>query len=87
MKSKAKAVVARVAQTWPVRSFVSNLIYPTVLRCIHGEIRPDVVSPSGLMEAIAWKTHAYSCSMRSCARWGEIARRGRCVAMIRHAPS
>jgi Macrocin-O-methyltransferase (TylF) len=59
MKSKAKAVVAHLAQTRPVRSVVSNLIYPTVLRCLHGEIRPDVVSPSGLLEAIAWKTHAY----------------------------
>jgi hypothetical protein len=59
MKKTLKAWTARVAGSKPVRSFVANLVYPTIVRCLHAEIQTDVVSPSGLAEAFAWKSHAY----------------------------
>jgi hypothetical protein len=59
MKKALKAWTARVARSRPVRSFVANLVYPTIVRCLNAEIQTDVVSPSGLAEAFAWKSHAY----------------------------
>jgi Methyltransferase domain len=59
LKRLAKSLSARIAESRVVRSGVANLVYPTIVRCLRAEIGPDVVSPSGLMEAIAWKAHAY----------------------------
>jgi hypothetical protein len=42
-----------------VCTIVANLVYPTIIRCLQGEFRTDEESPSGLAEAIAWKSHAY----------------------------
>jgi hypothetical protein len=39
--------------------FVRHLIYPSVAQTLLDEIRPDVTSPSGLAEALAWKAHSY----------------------------
>src|SRR5262245_38487459 len=48
-----------MARSRVVRSFVGNIIYPTVVNCLRAEIMPDITSPSGLVEAFAWKAHAY----------------------------
>jgi Methyltransferase domain len=59
MKQFLKELAARVARSAPIRSAVVHLVYPNVVRCISGEIRPDVPSDTGLIEAMAWKNHAY----------------------------
>jgi hypothetical protein len=59
MKQHLKNIAAQVAETQFIRSVVVHLIYPTILRALHGEIRADINSPSGLIEAMSWKTHAY----------------------------
>jgi hypothetical protein len=42
-----------------MKAIVSHLIYPTVIANLCSEIRADVPSPSGVVEALAWKSHAY----------------------------
>jgi len=59
MKRRLKPMVAWIAGTRVVRSIVANLVYPTIVRCLQGEFRTDEESPSGLAEAMAWKSHAY----------------------------
>ena len=54
-----KRWTARIATSKPVGRFVRHLIYPTVANTLLDEIRPDVASPSGLAEALAWKAHSY----------------------------
>jgi len=58
LKQGLKKLAARIANTRVVRSSVVHLVYPTVLRCLNAEIQPDVGSPSGLIEALGWKTHS-----------------------------
>lgn len=58
LRAYLKNATSRFAGTRLVRSVVANLIYPTIVRCLKAEIQPDKVSPSGLIEAIAWKSHA-----------------------------
>jgi len=38
---------------------VGNVIYPGVIQYLRDEIRPDVASASGTVEALAWKVHSY----------------------------
>ena len=52
-------MATRFAKTQIMRSLVANLVYPTVAMCLFDEVRSDEVSPSGLVEALAWKSHAY----------------------------
>ena len=59
IKRHLKAASAWLAATWPVRSVVANLIYPSLIGCLKGEFQADTPSPSGLAEQIAWKSHAY----------------------------
>jgi hypothetical protein len=59
MKQLLKKIAARVARSAPVRGAVNHLVYPNIVRCISGEIRPDVPSETGWIEAMAWKNHAY----------------------------
>ena len=55
LKSFAKYVAGRPL----VRRAVGNLIYPAVVEYLRDEVHADVVSPSGLVEELAWKIHAY----------------------------
>ncbi len=59
MKGFLISVAARIANTRVVRSSVAHLVYPTITRCLGSEIQPDVESPSGIAEALAWKNHSY----------------------------
>jgi len=54
-----KALAGRIARMRITRSVVGNLIYPTIAGCLRDEIQPDLPSPSGVAEALAWKSHAY----------------------------
>jgi hypothetical protein len=67
MKELLKKVAARVARTAPVRSAVVHLVWPSIVGCISQEIQPDVPSATGLIEAMAWKNHAY------LVQWEELA--------------
>jgi hypothetical protein len=67
MKEFLKKVAARVANWAPVRSAVVHLVYPNIVRCISQEIRADVSSDTGFIEAMAWKNHAY------LVMWEELA--------------
>lgn len=59
MRTKLKALANRIAKTQVVRSTVVNVVFPSIKDCILQEIQPDSVSPTGIAEAIAWKTHSY----------------------------
>lgn len=59
MKKLLKALAAYLARSRVMRSLVGNLIYPAVVDSLRDEVQPDVVSQSGVVEAFAWKTHAY----------------------------
>jgi len=59
VKQRLKSMAQCLADTRVVRSFVANLVYPTINRCLQAEFQPDIRSASGLAEAIAWKSHAY----------------------------
>lgn len=59
MKDSLKLLAARIAQTRAMRAIVSHLFYPNVIADLRAEIRADTPSPSGLAEALAWKSHAY----------------------------
>jgi hypothetical protein len=59
LKRHVKCVATRFAKTQVMRSLVANLVYPTVAMCLRDEVRSDEVSPSGVAEALAWKSHAY----------------------------
>lgn len=48
-----------MAASRPVRTLVRHLVYPAVAEGLLDEIRPDEASPSGLAEALSWKTHSY----------------------------
>lgn len=58
-RERLKSAASWLAQRRLVRSTVAHLVYPTILRCLKAEIEPDRRSMSGLVEAIAWKSHAY----------------------------
>jgi len=60
MKSLLKRLAARAAASSPVRSAVVHLVYPSIVRCLMSEIRADEPSPSGVIEALAWKAHAHA---------------------------
>jgi macrocin-O-methyltransferase TylF-like protien len=49
----------RVATSRPVDRLVRHLIYPSLVQTLRDEIKPDMPSPSGLAESLAWKTHSY----------------------------
>ena len=59
IRKRLKAVAGRLARTQAIRSLVVNIVYPTIVDCVLDEVQPDVVSPSGIAEAMAWKSHAY----------------------------
>ena len=59
VRQMLKRWTARFATSKPVGRFVRHLIYPSVANTLLDEIRPDVASPSGLAEALAWKAHSY----------------------------
>lgn len=59
MKQMLKRWTRRLATSRPVGKLVRHLIYPSVAQTLLDEIRPDVASPSGLAEALAWKAHSY----------------------------
>lgn len=58
MKESLKSAAASLANTRPVRALVGHLVYPTIARLLRAESSPDVPSPSGVVEAFAWKVHA-----------------------------
>jgi hypothetical protein len=60
IRKRLKAMAARIARTQVVKSLVVNIVYPTIADCVLDEIQPDSVSPSGIAEALAWKSHAYA---------------------------
>ena len=55
-----RQVAARIARTQVVRGFVEHFVYPSIAACVIREVQPDVVSRSGIAEALAWKSHAYA---------------------------
>lgn len=59
MKKVLKAIVRYLATREIVCRLVGNLIYPGVIQYLRDEIQPDVASPSGIVETLAWKIHAY----------------------------
>ena len=59
MKERLKVLLAKLANTRPVRSTVVHLIYPNIVRALRAECLSDVSSPSGIAEQFAWKSHAY----------------------------
>ena len=59
MRQALKKPTVRFATSGVVRTAVRHLIYPAVSRCLLNEIRPDEASPSGVIEASAWKIHSY----------------------------
>ena len=59
MRQMLKKWTRRLAMSRPVDKLVRHLIYPSVAQTLVDEIRPDVTSPSGLAEALAWKAHSY----------------------------
>jgi methyltransferase family protein len=59
VKKFLKAYMSRLSTSRLMRRIVANLVYPAVARCLRDEIQADVASPSGIAEALAWKTHAY----------------------------
>ncbi len=58
MKKLLKRLVESIAKRKTVRSVIANLVYPSIVDCLQSEMSEDV-SPSGIAETIAWKTHAY----------------------------
>jgi Macrocin-O-methyltransferase (TylF) len=59
VKEMLKRWTRRVATSRPVGRLVRHLIYPSLVQTLRDEIRPDMPSPSGLAESLAWKTHSY----------------------------
>ncbi len=47
-----------LGQTRIARAVVYRSVYPTIAEALQQEVQPDVDSPSGVMEAIAWKVHS-----------------------------
>jgi hypothetical protein len=54
-----KTLAAGVARNTLTRRLVNHLVYPTVVERLREEVLPDTASASGLVEAFAWKAHAY----------------------------
>jgi hypothetical protein len=59
MKRAVKALIRYVATRSIVRRAVGNLIYPAIIEYLGYEVRPDVASPSGVVEQLAWKVHSH----------------------------
>jgi hypothetical protein len=59
VRETLKRWTRRVAVSRPVGRFVRHLIYPSLVQTLLDEIQPDMPSPSGLAESLAWKTHSY----------------------------
>jgi Macrocin-O-methyltransferase (TylF) len=59
VKRVLKTALSKLGGTPPVRWTVGALVYPNVLRYLRDEIVPDVPSPSGVVESLAWKIHSY----------------------------
>lgn len=59
MKARIKSFLARCALAHPIRGLVVNLVYPAIAKCLEGECQPDLASATGVVEALAWKTHAF----------------------------
>jgi hypothetical protein len=59
VRGMLKRWTRRVATSRPVDRLVRHLIYPSLVQTLRDEIRPDMASPSGLAELLAWKTHSY----------------------------
>ena len=59
MKAALKRLMARLAAWQPMRSAVLHLVYPNIVRAMLAEVQPDTQSPSGVVEAWAWKIHSH----------------------------
>jgi methyltransferase family protein len=59
VKELLKRWTRHVATSRPVGRLVRHLIYPSLVQTLREEIQPDMPSPSGLAELLAWKTHSY----------------------------
>jgi methyltransferase family protein len=59
LREVLKRWTRRVATSRPVGRLVRHLIYPSLMQELLHEIQPDMPSPSGLAESLAWKTHSY----------------------------
>ena len=60
IRKRLRQVAARIARTQVVRGLVEHFVYPSIAACVIREVQPDVVSRSGIAEALAWKSHAYA---------------------------
>jgi len=59
VKKALKRLIRYLATRESVVRLVGNVIYPGVIQYLRDEIRPDVASASGTVEALAWKVHSY----------------------------
>lgn len=59
MRQFLKSVSNAVAQSRVMRLLVRNLLYPAVADCLRKEIQAGRKSWSGVVEDLAWKSHAY----------------------------
>lgn len=76
MKQQLKAWTARLARTRVVRSAIGHLVYPTIVDWLRHEVQPDITSPSGVVEALARKTHAYLVLNEELAPTGQDCGKG-----------
>ena len=58
LKAALKPLMNRLAAWQPIRSAVLHLVYPNIVRALLDEVQPDTPSPSGVVEAWAWKIHS-----------------------------
>lgn len=59
IKKLLSEIAGHVARSRPMQAVVRHFICPAVVDFLREEVQADVVSNSGLVEAFAWKTHAY----------------------------
>lgn len=59
IKKLLKGIAGHLARSRAMHAAVHHLICPAVVDFLRNEVQPDVVSNSGLVEALAWKTHSY----------------------------
>ena len=59
IKKLLSGLASQVARSRAMQAVVRHFICPGVVAFLREEVQADVVSNSGVMEAIAWKTHAY----------------------------
>lgn len=59
MKSLLIRLAHWLARCRVTRAVANHLLWPTIAHRLKCEVRPDEPSPSGIVEALGWKMHAY----------------------------